>query len=49
MLKFAEIVNDTIPSYRIDQFSERYNEVVLKMTKLTMNQNDSVLKELNVT
>ena len=31
MYKITEINNDTIPSYKIDNLPERYNEALLKM------------------
>ena len=36
LYKLTEIINDTIPSYRIDNLPERYNEALLKKTELTM-------------
>ena len=47
--KNTEIINDTIPSYRIDNISERYNESLLKKTDLTMKKNKDVMKKLNIT
>ena len=47
--KIAEINNDKIPSYRIDNLLERYNEAVLKRTKLTLKENKDKLKKLNIT
>ena len=46
--KIKEIINDTIPSYKIDNLSERYNESLLKKTNLTMKENDNVMKKLNL-
>ena len=43
----TEVIHDTIPSYRIDYFSERYNDNLLLPTKLTLEQNNQVMKELN--
>ena len=43
----TEIIIDTIPSYKIDNLSERYNESLLKKTELTMKENDNVKKKLN--
>ena len=34
LYKITEIINDTIPSYRIEQFPERYNEGLLQKSKL---------------
>ena len=44
----TEVIHDTIPSYRIDYLSERYNENLLLPTKLTLEQNNQVMKELNL-
>ena len=49
LYKITEIVNDTIPSYRIDNLKEKYNESLLKKTELSMKENDSVMKKLNIT
>ena len=49
LYKITEIVNDTIPSYKIDNLPERYNEALLKKTELTMTENNSVMKKLNIT
>ena len=46
--KITEIINDTIPSYKIDNLSERYNESLLKKTNLTMKENNSVMRKLNL-
>ena len=48
LYKIIEIINDTIPSYKIDNLSERYNESLLKKTNLTMKENNSVMKKLNL-
>ena len=48
LYKITEIINDTIPSYKIDNLIERYNESLLKKTELTMKENDSVMKKLNI-
>ena len=44
----TEVIHDTIPSYRIDYLTERYNENLLLPTKLTLEQNNQVMKELNL-
>ena len=44
----TEVIHDTIPSYRIDYLPERYNEKLLLPTKLTLEQNNQVMKELNL-
>ena len=49
LYKITEIINDTIPSYKIDNLPERYNESLLKKTELTMTENSSVMKKINIT
>ena len=44
----TEVIHDTIPSYRIDYLSERYNENLLLPTKLTLEENNQVMKKLNL-
>ena len=48
LYKITEIVKDTIPSYKIDNLKERYNESLLKKTELTLKQNNDVMKRLNL-
>ena len=48
LYKITEIIKDTIPSYHIDILKERYNESLLKKTELSMKQNNSVIKKLNL-
>ena len=48
LFKITEIFNDTIPSSRIDNLPERYNEALLKKTNLTMKKYDSVMIKLNL-
>ena len=49
LYKNTETINDTIPSYKIDNLPERYNEALLKKTELTMKENKDVMKKLNIT
>ena len=49
LFKITEIINETVPSYRLDNLKERYNESLLKRTDLTMKENDNVMKKLNIT
>ena len=49
LYKIREFINDSIPSYRIDSLPERYNEALLKTTKLKMKESDNVMKKLNIT
>ena len=44
----TEIIHDTIPSYRINYLPERYNENLLLPTKLSLEQNNQVMKKLNL-
>ena len=44
----TEVIHDTIPSYRIDYLTERYNENLLLPTKLTLDENNKVMGELNL-
>ena len=48
LYKITEIINDTIPSYKIDNLPERYNESLLKKTDLTLKENNSVMKKLKI-
>ena len=48
LYKITEIVNDTIPSYKINNLPEKYNESLLKKTDLKLKENDNVMKELNL-
>ena len=48
LYKITEIINDTIPSYKIDNLKERYNESLLKKTELTIKENDNVMKKLKI-
>ena len=48
LYKITEIINDTMPSYRLNDLSERYNESLLKKTELSMKENNNVMKKLNI-
>ena len=48
LYKITEIINDTIPSYHIDNLKERYNESLLKKTELTLKENDNVMRKLRI-
>ena len=48
LYKITEIINDTMPSYRLNDLSERYNESLLRKTELSMKENNNVLKKLNI-
>ena len=38
LYKISEIINDTKPSYHIDNLKERYKESLLKRTELKMKK-----------
>ena len=44
----TEVIYDTIPSYRIDSLPGRYNENLLLPTKLSLDENNKIMKELNL-
>ena len=44
----TEIIDDTIPSYHINYLPERYNEALLKKTKLSLEENEFVIKKLKI-
>ena len=44
----TEVMHDTIPSYRLNYLPERHNEILLLHTKLSLEQNSQVMKELNL-
>ena len=44
----TENIHDTITSYRINYSPERYNKNLLLPTKLTLDENNQVMKELNL-
>ena len=48
LYKITETINDTIPTYHIDNLPERYNESLLKRTELSLKQNKDVMKALNL-
>ena len=42
----TEVIHDTIPSYRINYLPERYNENLILPNKLSLKQNNQVVKKL---
>ena len=46
--KITEIVNDTIASYRLENFKERHNAALLKKTELTMTEKISFMKKIEI-
>ena len=49
IFNITEIINDTTPSYKIDNIPERYNEALLKKTELTLKESKDVMKKSNIT
>ena len=45
---FTAILDDTVPSYRINYLPERYNESLLQKSKLSFVENDNFIKTLNI-
>ena len=48
LYKITKIIDETIPSYKIDNLKERFNEALLKKTELTLKENNAVMKKLNL-
>ena len=48
LYKITELINDTTPSYKINNLPERYNESLLKKTNLTLKENNSVMKKFRL-
>ena len=46
--KLYEVIHDTIPSYRLDYLPERYNQNLLLPTKLSLDENNQIMKKLNL-
>ena len=44
----TQVIHDTIPSYRINYLPERYIQNLLLPTKLSLDENNKVMKELNL-
>ena len=44
----TEVIHDSVASYRIGYLPERYNENLLLPTELSLEQNNQVMKELNL-
>ena len=48
LFTITQVNHNTIPSYRIDYLPERYNEKLLLPTKLSLELNNQVMKQLNL-
>ena len=44
----TEVILDTIPSYRVDYLPGRYKENLLIPAKLTYDENNKVMKQINL-
>ena len=42
------MINDTVPSYKIDDLPGRYNEALLKTTKKTLKEKNDVMKAVGI-
>ena len=42
------MIKDTLPAYKIDNSSERYNEALLKKTELTLKENKDVMRAFDL-
>ena len=49
LYNYTKIINDTIPSYKIEKLKGRHNEALLKKTELSLKENKDVMKKLNIT
>ena len=48
LYRITEVIHGTNPSYSIDSLPERYNENLLLPKNLTVDENNQVMKELNL-
>ena len=44
----SEVIDETIPTYRIDYLHERYNQNLLLPTELSLEENNKLMKDLNL-
>ena len=44
----TEVLHDSVPSYRFNYLPERHNENLLLPTKLTLDENNRVMKKFNL-
>ena len=44
----TEVIHESVPSYRIEYLPERYNQNLLLPTRLSLEENNQVMKELNL-
>ena len=49
LYKITEFISDKKPCYKIDKLPERYNDSLLAMSELTLNEIQDVTKILNIT
>ena len=47
LYNITEVINDTIPSNR-NNLPEHYKEALLKKTELSLKENDTVMKKINL-
>ena len=46
LFEISEIIQDTIPTYHLDNLPERYNEAFLTKTELKMKENKAAMEAL---
>ena len=44
----TEVIHDTIPTFRINYLPERYNQNLLLPSKLSLDENNQIMKKLNL-
>ena len=44
----TEVIHDTIPFHRINYLFQRCNENLLRSTNLTLEENNQIMKKLNL-
>ena len=44
----TEVIHDTIPSFRLNFLPEKYNQNFLLPTQLSLDENNQVMKEINL-
>ena len=44
----TEEIHDTFPTYRIDYLPEKYNEHLLRLTNLALEENNEVMNDLKI-
>ena len=48
LYEITEVINDTIPAYKLENFPERHNQNLLQKSQLSLAENRKVMKKLNL-